>query len=71
MLQPAPKAEADESEFETFDQYLKAEFLVSANGKTTMTTITKRARDNDVNVFGKSNTNPLLDTCEYECTVED
>ena len=36
-----------------------------------MATVTKRARDNDGNVIGHSNTNPLLDTREYECTMED
>ena len=35
MLQE-PKADADDTEFETFDQYLNAEFMVNANGEPAM-----------------------------------
>jgi hypothetical protein len=70
MLQ-ASKPDADEIEFDTFDQYLGAEFLVNSNGETAMATVSKRVKDNDGNVIGKRNANPLLDTREYECTLED
>jgi hypothetical protein len=66
-----PKSDADDVEFETFDQYLGAEFLVNLNGETTMAKVSKRVRDNDGNVIGKRNVNPLLDTREYECILED
>ena len=37
-----------------------------------MATVSKRIKDNDSNVIGKINANPLsLDTCEYECALED
>ena len=61
MLQD-PKSDADEVEFDTFDQYLGAEFLVNSNGETAMARVTKRVKDNDGNAIGKRNTNPLLDT---------
>lgn len=70
MWQP-PKPEADETEFETFDKYIGAEFLVNDNGDTVAAKVTKRARDNDGNPIGKKHTNPLLDTREYECTLGD
>ena len=65
------KSDADEIEFDTFDQYLGAEFLVNSNGETALATVTKRVKDNDGNAIGKRNANPLLDTREYECTLED
>lgn len=33
--------------------------------------VTKRARDNEGKEIGKMNTNPLLDTREYDCVLED
>ena len=66
-----PKDDADNIEFDTFDQYLGAEFLINSNGETAMATVTKRAKDNEGNAIGKRNSNPLLDTREYECTMED
>jgi hypothetical protein len=66
-----PKTDADDIEFNTFDQYLGAEFLVNSNVKTAMATATKRAKDNEGNPIGKRNVNPLLDTREYKCTMED
>jgi hypothetical protein len=47
MLMQDPKSEADDIEFETFDQYLGAEFLVNANGETAMATVSKRVKDNE------------------------
>ncbi len=70
MLQD-PKSNADDIEFETFDQYLGANFLVKSNGETAMAKVSKRVKDNDGNPIGKRNVNPLLDTREFECTLED
>ena len=70
MLQQ-PSADADDIEFDTFDQYLGAEFIVNSNGETAMATVSKRAKNNEGYAIGKRNTNPLLDTREYECTMED
>ena len=70
MLQE-PKSDADEVEFETFDQYVGAEFLANLNDETSMATVTKHVKDNNGNAIGKKNANPLMDTSEYECTLED
>jgi hypothetical protein len=48
MLQP-DRHETDDVEFETFDQYIGAEFLVNQNGDSMPAKVTKRARDNDGN----------------------
>ena len=65
------KPDADEVEFDCFDQYLGAEFLINSNGETKMATVSKRMKDNEGNAIGKRNANPLLDTREYECTLDD
>jgi hypothetical protein len=70
MSQPA-KQDADDIEFETFDQYLNSEFMVNKDGENSMAKVVKRARDNNGNPIGKRNANPLLDTREYECELED
>jgi hypothetical protein len=70
MLQP-DKPEADDIEFETFDQYIGAEFLVNQNGESVPAKVTKRARNNDGKPIGKRSANPLLDTREYECVLDD
>jgi hypothetical protein len=62
---------ADKIEFETFDQYLNSEFMVNKDGKTAVAKVVKRARDNNGNPIGKRHANPLLDTREYECALED
>jgi hypothetical protein len=61
MMQP-PKPEVDE--FETYDQYLGAEFFVNNNGESVPAKVQKRARDNSGKPIGKRNENPLLDTRE-------
>ena len=70
MMQ-APAIDADETEFETFDKYLGAEFLVNDNGETVPAKVLKRARDNDGKPIGKTHTNPLLDTRAYDCEMHD
>jgi hypothetical protein len=66
-----PKADADNMEFETFDQYVNAKFVMNDNGEPVIARVTKRAWDNEGNPIGQRNANPLLDTCEYECTMDD
>ena len=66
-----PRPDDDEIEFDSFDQYLGAEFLVNSNGETKTATVSKRVKDNEGNAVGKRNSNPLLDTREYECTLDD
>ena len=70
MNQPA-KEDADDIEFETFDRYLNSEFMVNKDGEQAMAKVVKRARDNNGNPIGKRHTNPMLDTREYECELED
>ena len=75
MNQPA-KLDANDIEFDSFDQckqYLSSEFVVNQDGeKATAKKVIKRAKDNNGNPIGKrKNANPLLDTCEYECELED
>jgi hypothetical protein len=70
MNQPA-KLEADDIEFDSFDQYLNAEFGVNRDGETAIAKVIKRAKDNSGNPIGKRHPNPLLDTREYECELED
>jgi hypothetical protein len=70
MNQPA-KSDADDVAFETFDQYLQSEFYVNKDGDVATAKVVKRARDNNGNPIGKRRANPLLDTCEYECELDD
>ena len=70
MIQPA-KIEADEIEFDSFDQYLNAEFTVNRDGDTAFAKVVKRAKDNSGNPIGKKHSNPLMDTQEYECVLDD
>jgi hypothetical protein len=70
MNQPA-KLEADDIEFDSFDKYLNAEFGVNRDGETAIAKVIKRAKDNTGNPIGKRHSNPLLDTREYECELED
>jgi hypothetical protein len=61
----------DADEVETFDQYIGAEFMINDNGDSVPAKVTKRARGNDGNPFGKRHANPLLETREYECELKD
>ena len=70
MIQPA-RCEADDIEFDSFDQYLSAEFVVNRDGEMATAKVIKRAKDNNGNPIGKKHSNPLLDTREYECEMED
>lgn len=67
----SPQIEADDTEFETFDKYLGAEFLVNDNGEAVPAKVLKRARDNDGKPIGKTHSNPLLDTRAYDCEMHD
>jgi hypothetical protein len=70
-MNQAAKSEADNIEFDSFDQYLSAEFVVNRDGDVATAKVIKRAKDNEGNPIGKRHTNPLLDTREYECELED
>ena len=70
MLQ-RDRLEADETEFETFDKYIGAEFFVNNNGEYVLAKVLKRARGNDGNAMGKKHSNPLMDTSVYDCELGD
>jgi hypothetical protein len=71
MLQPDKPGADDMIEFETFNQYTGDEFLVNQNGESVPAKVTKGARNNYGKPIGKRNANPLLDTREYECVLDD
>ncbi len=64
--------EADE-EFspEAFDKYLTANVLLDRGGEPQLGVVRKRHKGKDGNPIGRSNTNPLLDTREYEVEFPD
>jgi hypothetical protein len=70
MMQP-DKPEAGDLEFETFDRYIGSEFVVNLNDEPTRAKVMKRGCDNKGKPGGKQHSNPLLDSREYECLLED
>jgi len=56
--------EADDYDYDAYDEYLTAEVLLPYGGKITKATVIARKRDRDGNPVGKRNENPLLDTRE-------
>ena len=68
--EPMPKADEWYSP-EAFDQYLTASVLMDRGGEAMLGTVKSRKRDSEGNPVGRSNTNPLLDTREYEVEFPD
>jgi hypothetical protein len=67
-----PMPEADEwYSPEHYDQYLTASVLMDRGGDAMLGTVKTRKRDSEGNPVGRSNTNPLLDTREYEVAFPD
>jgi hypothetical protein len=67
----AEMPEADEYTPKTYDEYLNAEFLLPHMGDITKVRVKARKRDADGNPIGHRNTNPILDTREYEVEFPD
>jgi hypothetical protein len=63
------KLDADDTEFETFDKYIGAEFLTKDNGELVPAKVVKGARDNEGKAIGKQHANPLMDTQVYDCEL--
>jgi hypothetical protein len=64
--------EADEmTSPDTYDQYLAMNVLIGHGGEAERGTVKRRAHDSFGNPIGKSNTNPILDTREYEVEFPD
>ena len=70
MLQ-TEKLDADDTEFESFDKYICAEFFVNDNGESVPAKVVKRARDNAGNPICKHHSNPLMDTRANDCELGD
>jgi len=54
-----------------FDQYLTANVLLDRGGDVQLRMVVERKRDHDGNAVGRSNTNPLLETCVCEVEFPD
>ena len=63
--------EADDFTPEAYDEYLTAEVLLPNMGEMTKAKVVGRKRDADGNPIGRRNTNPLLDTRQYEVEFAD
>jgi hypothetical protein len=69
MIQP-PKSDIEDIEYETFDRYIGAEFMVNSKGDSVPAKVIKGSQDNDGKLIGKKHSNPLLNSCEYECILD-
>ena len=67
----AAMPEADDYTPEAYDEYLTAEVLLPNMGDITKAKVTGRKRDADGKPIGVRNTNPILDTREYEVEFPD
>jgi hypothetical protein len=67
----AAMPEADDYTPEAYDKYLTAEVQLANMGTLQTGTVMRRKRDSDGNPVGRSHTNPLLDTREYEVELQD
>jgi hypothetical protein len=67
---PEPKPDVDD--VETYDKYLNAEFIVNrSDGDAIKARVRKRMRSDTGELIGRQHTNPLFDTREYECVLDD
>jgi hypothetical protein len=63
--------EQDDYTDDAYDQYVGAELLLPHGDQMVHGKVIKRARGEDGNPIGKRNTNPILDTREYEVEMSD
>jgi hypothetical protein len=56
---------------DTYDRYLNAEVIVERDGEPLRARVVKRARSETGSPIGRSHTNPLFDTREYDCIFDD
>ena len=63
--------EADDIQHEAFDKYISAKVCLPRSGNMAIGTVKKRSKDEDGNLVGKSNANPLMDTAVYEVEFAD
>jgi hypothetical protein len=67
----AQQLHAEDVSKSDFDQYINAEFVITNNGEATKAGIVAWRRDKDFVPVGKRNSNPLLDTREYDVQLSD
>jgi hypothetical protein len=68
ITEPRPEVE----EVDVYDKYLNAEFIIHrADGDAFRARVTKRAREDTGEWIGRSHTNPVFDTREYGCVLDD
>jgi len=65
------KLEQDDYTEESYDAYLGAELLIPSGDHFIVGRVTKRKRDSNGNPIGLRNSNPILDTREYEVQFGD
>ena len=65
---PTPELaqEADEVQHEAFDKYISSRVCIPQGDSMVYGTVKRRKRDQDGELIGRSNKNPLLDTSVYE-----
>jgi hypothetical protein len=64
--------EADEMDHDAYDKYISARLLLpDGDGVARSAQIKRRKRDEDGNLIGRSNQNPILDTGLYEVEFDD
>jgi hypothetical protein len=56
---------------EIYDRYLNAEVILERDGEPVRARVAKRARVETGAPIGRSHTNPLFDTREYDCIFDD
>jgi hypothetical protein len=57
---------------ETYDKYLNAEFVINRGDEPICVSVNKRARTDGGNVIGQAHKkNPMFDTREYKCILDD
>ena len=63
--------ESDDMDHDAFDKYVSAKVIIQRGDVMEQGIVKQRKRDNNGNLIGRSNRNPLLDTSLYEVEFED
>ena len=63
--------DVDEFDHEAYDKYISSRVVVPRGGMLQRGTVKARKRDNDGNLIGRTNPNPILDTSLYDVEFED
>jgi hypothetical protein len=71
MSEPIVVKEADEYDLDTYHKLISARALLPRGDTKAPAKVIKRKLDDDGNLIGKANSNPLLDTSLYEVLFDD